>query len=211
MATPQTQTRPQPVKAKKPGAASDKPKTQPAAPPASTATTPSSETQEGYRKRLAKLPPHRRVAVKLANARARFAKIGIGRMAGWDKDPESPAAKAKAAFASVVANIDEAIGAIEAIPDDWKPAGKPAGKGKSASKVEIVDGTPLAITDKQLANYKGMLDDDAYLQQLKAKEVRGTRVLCETPTGEKLLINRGHLRVRPAEGPKTDEVDVELD
>lgn len=140
-------------------------------------------------KETMKLPPAKRVAVRLGNLVDRV-QHQLDAMKSWTGEQQEAA---RAIVEQVQQGLKDGAEALAKIPDDWRPArAKGAGGGSSSKNVELKEGTLIRITDKRVPEYDGVLESDQ-MKGIKVVEVRGNKVVAITPDGTKAMFARGHV------------------
>lgn len=146
-----------------------------------------SKYSTSYQARMRKLSPAKQYETKAKNSIERLNRIKAA-VSGWSK-PE------------LVKSVDHAIDALEelveelgTLPDDFKPPA--AARAPSAAKPLDV-GTTVAIREKVSEKYDDIIEPKDR-EGMKVVTTKKSRVLCQTRSGEKVLIPRGHLSVAAA-------------
>ncbi len=137
-----------------------------------------------------RLPPAKRVAVRLGNLVDRV-QHQIDAMKNWAGEEQEAV---KAAVQQVQDGLKAAAERLTQIPDDWRPARSGGGGGGGGPKVEIVVGTLVRITDKRLPEYQDIVSPEC-ARGIKVTEVRGNKVVGLMSDGVKAMIPRGHVTV----------------
>lgn len=142
-------------------------------------------------KETMKLPPAKRVAVRIGNLVDRT-QHQLDAMKNW-KGEEQEAVRA------IVVQAQDALKAaaerLAQIPDDWRPTRAAGGGG--GSKAEIEPGTVVRLTEKRAPEYADVIPEE-HQRGIKVKEVRGNKVVCILADGMVAMIPRGHVTVDDA-------------
>lgn len=140
-----------------------------------------------YEAKMRALPITKRVATKVQRSGDRLARQ-VAAVSKWG--PEGAAAHGF--LAAAMSQLGNAIRALEAMPADFKPAGRAAGGGGGKASVE--PGSIVAIRPKFTGKY-GDAIPEAARDRLAVVDIRGSLVRVRTPDGETAFIPRGHLQV----------------
>jgi len=131
----------------------------------------------------------KRTAVRLGNSVNRIIKLAE-KVGGWSADDAGHVVTAQGALTVAVEGLKAASEALVKLPDDYKSRVPKSKGGKGGSKVELLPGSIVRITDKAKAEYEGL---DFQLTGIEVIEVRGNKVVCKTSDGMKAMIARGHV------------------
>lgn len=138
-----------------------------------------------------KLPPAKRVAVRLGNEVNRLTKQ-FDTISKWPAHEGTDAvAMASTAVGTALENLKKACEALTSLPETYRPRVAKAGKAGGASK-DLKPGDFVRITDKRKEEYVGVLEDD-HMTGIKVIEVRGNKVVAITKDGVKAMFARGHV------------------
>lgn len=136
-----------------------------------------------------RLPKHVQLVVRLNNGAQRLTKY-VDKVMGWSADEAGLVIKAQDALRAALTSLKTASESIEALPDDYKSRAPKTRGRKVGSKVELLPGSIVRITDKAKAEYEGL---DFELTGIEVIEVRGNKVICKTSDGMRAMIGRGHV------------------
>lgn len=185
-----------PVNAAKPGAA----KPTQATPPANTAPKKDDDIDDldddtsdagGEGVNFHKLPPAKRVAVRLGNEVNRLQKQ-FDTVTKWpDHAGTDAVSMAKESIGKALDGLKAACSALTSLPDEYRPRVAKAGKA-GTGKAELKAGDMIRITDKRQGEYEGVLEA-AQMKGIKVVEVRGNKVIALTNDGVKAMFARGHV------------------
>lgn len=140
-------------------------------------------------KETMKLPPAKRVAVRLSNLVDRT-QHQLDAMKSWTGEEQE---RARGIVEQVQQGLKDAAEVLAKIPDDWRPVRRAGGGGGTSTKnVELAPGTVIRITDKRVPEYDGVLEADQ-MKGIKVVEVRGNKVVAITPDGTRAMFARGHV------------------
>ncbi len=131
----------------------------------------------------------KRTAVRLGNSVNRIIKIA-DKVMNWTPDEAGLVVKAQENLKTALEGLKVASESIATLPDDYKSRAAKSKGGKGGSKVELLPGSIVRITDKAKAEYEGL---DFQLTGIEVIEVRGNKVVCKTSDGMKAMIARGHV------------------
>jgi len=137
-----------------------------------------------------RLPPAKRVMVRVRNTVERFEKR-LGQIKNW---PGAEAAAARDNLAAGLAAFKTAMDALASLPDDYRPS------LRGSAKVEIEAGTLVRLTDARKAEYDGVVEPDC-MSGIKVLEVRGNKVVTIMRDGTKAMFPRGHVTVDTSTPP----------
>jgi hypothetical protein len=149
--------------------------------------------KESYQKRMAKLPIPKRFSVKVKRTSGRLGRL-VGITDKWEQDVISKAG------AAAIAALDAYAAELEKLPDEFKP---PKSTRSSAASPLAVG----AIVDLNAATIKRYSDviEEADRVGLTVKKVVGSKLICTTKSGEKIVLLRGQVRVAASEEDTGDD------
>lgn len=140
-------------------------------------------------KETQKLPPAKRVAVRLGNLVDSLQKQ-LDSMKNWDGDVQT---QARANVAAAQDALKSAAEALVTVSDDWRPARAARGTG-GAAKAEVTAGSIVRITAKRLPEYADVISDECS-RGIKVKEIRGNKVVGVMSDGMIAMLPRGHVTI----------------
>jgi hypothetical protein len=164
---------------KKPAPAQPPSKSAPAKPAPDKA-----DKQKGGGAAFWKLPAAKRLSVRLGNLATRIQNQAIDEIRNW---PGVELVEVRSKLGLVLDELKSAAEDLAKLPDTYQPRAKGGG-----SKVELLPGSLIRITDKQMSFYEDILKPEE-MRGLTYKETRGPKVVAVTNTGLLTLINRGHV------------------
>jgi len=138
---------------------------------------------------FSKLPPAKRVAVRLGNEVNRLTKQADA-IANWPTEATGAVQRAKERVTEALDALKSAASALVTLPDDYRP--RVASAGKNNTKIELLPGSLVRITDKRVGEYEGILEPDQ-MRGIKVIEIRGNKVVATTKDGVKAMFARGHV------------------
>lgn len=138
-----------------------------------------------------KLPPAKRVAVRLGNLVDRV-QHQLDATKSWTGDVQD---QVRAIILQAQDGLKAAAEQLAKVPDDWRPRRTAGGGG--GSKVELEAGTLVRITEKRLPEYQDIISGEA-ARGIKVLEIRGNKVVCavnDNGNTIKAMLPRGHVTV----------------
>jgi len=141
---------------------------------------------------FSKLPPAKRVAVRIGNEVTRLSKQAES-IANWPAESTegTKVYDAKGWVASALELLKRSAEALASLPDDYKPrVAKASSKGGGSR--ELKAGDRIRITDKRMPEYEGVLEPNM-MRGIEVVEIRGNKVIARTPDGMKAMFARGHV------------------
>src|SRR5580765_3924616 len=139
-----------------------------------------------------KLGMPKKLSVRIGRIAERLAPYAT-RLDAW---PDSGDGKMKE-LASHVANAMSGLRvvsvALGALPDDYAPRITKGG-GKGGVKGELAVGSKVRVTDKQKADYEGVMPDE-HLVGMTVVETRGNKVFVKLADGTMGFFPRGHVQL----------------
>lgn len=135
-----------------------------------------------------KLPPAKRVAVRLGNLVDRL-QHQLDAIKSWSGGTQD---EVRAIVLQAQDGLKAAAEKLALIPDEWRPSRAAGGGG--GSKVELEPGVLVMITEKRRPEYADVIED-ANMRGIKVKEIRGNKVVCTLADGMIAMLPRGHVTV----------------
>lgn len=138
-----------------------------------------------------KLPPAKRVAVRLGNEVNRLQKQ-FDTVSKWPEHGDSNTVNTvKLNVETALVALKKACEALTSLPDDYRPRVAKAGKA-GGGKAELKAGDIIRITDKRVSEYEGVLEPEQ-MKGIKVVEIRGNKVIATTNDGVRAMFARGHV------------------
>lgn len=147
--------------------------------------------KSGSWKETMKLPPAKRVAVRLGNLVDRV-QHQLDAMKSWKGDEQE---RIKGIVVQAQDGLKAAAEALAAIPDDWRPSRSAGGAG--GSKADIKADDYVRITDKRLPEYQDIITPEC-ARGIRVKEIRGNKVVGVMADGVVAMLPRGHVTLDDA-------------
>lgn len=137
-----------------------------------------------------KLPPAKRIAVRLGNEVQRLQKQ-FDAIKNWpDVAGSDSVTKSRDNVAAGLACLKSAAEGLAGLPDDYRP--RVAKSSTSAKGRDIAPNDLVMITDKRREEYAGVLEPDQ-MTGIKVVELRGNKVVATTKDGMRAMFARGHV------------------
>jgi hypothetical protein len=160
--------------------------------PAPAATAPTEPAPAAPKAPKPRVSQVHKTAVKVSTAAKRVDALNT-RVLKWNKE-DGHAALVLAALTGATVELNRAVKILNEIPEDWSPK---AAKGASAEKEAVVlaEGTPVAVREKYRPDFELVLEKSD-MDELIVVAMRGKKVICRGPAGDKLILDRRQLEVR---------------
>lgn len=136
---------------------------------------------------FSKLPPAKRVSVRLGNEVQRLTRQAES-ISNW---PGDALLGIRSSLSDALTNLKLAAEGLASLPDDYKPrVAKASSKGWGSK--ELKAGDKVRITDKRVAEYEGVLEPEL-MRGIEVVELRGNKVIAKTSDGMRAMFARGHV------------------
>lgn len=135
-----------------------------------------------------KLPPAKRVAVRLGNLVDRI-QHQLDAMKSWTGEEQD---RARAIVVQAQDGLKAAAEVLVGVPDEWRPTR--SSKGGGGAKAEVTAGSIVRITEKRLPEYADVISNEC-ARGIRVKEIRGNKVVGVMSDGMVAMLPRGHVTI----------------
>lgn len=146
-----------------------------------------------YQQRMNKMKAHDRLRLKVKAAIDRFGPYVV-EIKSWKNAREELSTAATKAQTMLEELLDE----LDGLPSDFAPVVE---KTKAASKpgANIAIGAQVTLRTKHAGSYDGIIAEKDALAPFQVIAIRKSRIVCQTASGERFLLPRGHVKPVSAE------------